>query len=146
MRRIDIRILFKQFLRFFLVSGIGYIIDWLLYFTLLKIGISIKISNFISMSLAASYVFVISSKKIFKNENSKLDIKYKYLIYIAYQFVLIIVASYVISLFTDGLVCFFTNHNYLLLVKYAKYIAKIINTPITLLVNFLVMKNLIEKI
>lgn len=135
----------KQAINFFVVSGIGWIIDMLIYIILTNVGLPIVISNIISAGLAASYVYLVSTNKIFVN-NGKLSLTLKYLIYILYQFCLILVSSYVIMLISNGLTNLFETYNLILLLKNVKIISKIVNTPVTMIVNFIVMKNLIEKI
>ena len=57
----------KQAFKFFVVSGIGWIVDMIIYIVLTSIGLPIVISNIISASLAATYVYLVSTNKIFEN-------------------------------------------------------------------------------
>ena len=89
----NIRII-KQGFSFLIVSGIGWLIDFCTYLVLTKyFNISVMYANMISAIPAVSYVFLISSKKIFKNEKSKLTLNYKYLIYFGYQIILVSLVS-----------------------------------------------------
>lgn len=136
----------KQFLSFFIVSGIGWCLDFTTYIICTSIfSMPVSTANMISAVPAITWVFIISNKKIFKNEQSKLDIKYKYIIYFLYQLVLVTIVSY----FGEWLYAIlesieFINNSFI--INYLKIIVKIIITPITMILNFIVMKNLIEKI
>ena len=132
----------KQSISFFGISGIGWILDFILYITPTNIfKINIDISNMLSSLLGVTFVFITSTRKLFIN-NSKIDIKIKYLIYIIYQIILIIIVSKVMFILKNNLI----NINLMLIVKNINIIVKIIITPFTMLINFIVMKNLIEKI
>ena len=135
----------KQAFKFFVVSGLGWIVDMIIYIILTNIGLPIVISNIISASIAATYVYFVSTNKIFEN-SGKYSLTLKYLIYILYQFCLIFVSSYVIMYISNGLSNLFETYNLIFLLKNVKIISKIINTPVTMFVNFVVMKNLIEKL
>ena len=101
------------------------------------------ISNMISAIPALTYVFAMSSKRIFKNENSKVSLKFKYIIYFVYQIILVTTVSFIAGFLYDYVIGIITIN---ILIKYMKLIVKIIITPITMLLNFIIMKNLIEKI
>lgn len=135
----------NQAFHFFIITGMGWILDMAIYIVLSKIGISIVLSNIISASIAATYVYLLSTKKIFINAG-KYSLKIKYIIYIIYQLCLIFISSYVIMLISNKLTSIIETNNFLFLLDYVKIIAKIINTPITMITNFIVMKLLIEKI
>ena len=64
--------LMKQFFSFLLVSGVGWVMDFTIFLILTNVfGLWVMISNMISAIPAITYVFLMSNKKIFKNENSK---------------------------------------------------------------------------
>lgn len=132
--------LLKQALNFFGISGIGWILDLIVYTILTSIlKINVDISNMISSLVGVTFVFFISTRKLFIN-NSKINIKIKYIIYVVYQIILIFTASKIMLLLKDYL------SNIELIVKYINIIVKIIITPFTMIINFIVMKNLIEKL
>ena len=135
----------KQAFKFFIVSGLGWIVDMVIYIIFTNIGLPIVISNIISASIAATYVYFVSTNKIFEN-NGKYSLTLKYLIYILRQFCLIFASSYVIMYISNGLSSLFETYNLIFLLKNVKIISKIVNTPVTMFVNFVVMKNLIEKL
>lgn len=129
----------KKAIKFTFVSGIGFIIDFIIYNILTLIfHINVGISNMISSLVGVTFVFFTSTKHIFENNTSNIKLKYKYLIYVVYQIVLILIASRVIIIFKN----FFINSNIMLVAKYAKILAKIFITPFTLTINYFVMKKL----
>jgi hypothetical protein len=105
--------------------------------------LKVIVINIISSIPAITYVFLLSNKKIFKNEHSRLSLKTKYLLYFAYQLVLLLCISafgeLLYGIFIDVITVPF-------LLEHLKIVIKILITPITMTVNFIVMKNLIEKL
>lgn len=130
--------LLKQILKFIGASGIGWIIDFIIYNILLTF-LKVNIANMISSLCGVTFVFIMSTRKIFTNNN---NIKIKYLIYITYQIVLILTASYIMLLIKEYLL----NYNINLIKNYINIIVKLIITPFTMTINFVVTKYLIEKI
>ena len=136
--------IFKQFLSFLLVSGVGWIIDFSIYIALTKLAnFKVIYANILSSIPAITYVFLMSNKKIFKNMNSKLSLKIKYLIYFGYQLILLLSISLLGEFLYDKLIGFVIIP---VLVNNFKIIIKILITPITMTLNFIFMKNLIEKL
>ena len=134
--------LFSQFIKFLFVSGIGWLIDFCLY-AILTIEFNLKIfyANIFSSIPAISYVFLISTKKIFtKSHRNNLTIIQKYIIYFIYQLLLI----FFISIVAQNLYILVREYN--LNFKMMKIIIKILITPITMTINFFVMKYLTEKL
>ena len=132
-----------QFLQFLAVSGVGWIIDFSVYSLLAYLTeIKVILANIISSIPAITYVFFISNKKIFEKSNSKLSLKVKYLIYFSYQIVLLLCVSSLGELIHAAL-SEVVVHDFL--VKNLKLVVKILITPITMTINFIVMKKLIEK-
>ncbi len=128
-----------QFCKFFGVSGIGWIIDFTIY-SIISIYINPLIANIISSFVAIIFVFSVSTRKIFVNDN-KYSLKIKFLIYVVYQVVLVSFTSFIISSLAKSLV----SCNFYLIVKYSKLLAKIIVTPFSMMCNFIVMRKLIER-
>ena len=132
----------KQALKFFGLSGIGWIIDFLVYNFLIGIfGINVGISNMVSSMIGVSFVFFASTKKVFI-QNSKMNLKVKYFIYIVYQIILIFIASKGMVLLKNLILDLGLD----ILTEYVNIIIKILVTPFTMLINYLMMKLLIEKI
>ena len=129
-------------LKFIGFSGIGWLIDTTIYMILTSIfKLNIDISNIFSSLVGVTFVFIMSTRKIFVSK-SKINIKIKYLIYVIYQVVLIITVSKLMLLLKSAI----TPLNIELINKYINIIVKIIITPFTMVINFIVMKLLIEKI
>lgn len=134
--------LFSQFIKFLFVSGIGWLIDFSLYVILTtKFNLKIFYANIFSSIPAISYVFLISTKKIFvKSHRNNLTIIQKYIIYFIYQLLLI----FLISIFAQNLYILVGKYN--LNFKIMKIIIKILITPVTMTINFFVIKYLTEKL
>lgn len=129
----------KKAIKFVFVSGLGFVIDFIIYNLLVLVfHLNVSLSNMISSLIGVTFVFFTSTKKIFENNTTNISLKYKYLIYVVYQVILILLASRVILVFKN----LFLNSNVDILVKYAKILAKIFITPFTLTINYFVMKKL----
>lgn len=129
-------------IKFVGISGVGWIIDICIYLTLTYIiKCNVFLANVTSSLVGVTFVFIVSTRKIFKN-NSKINLKIKYIIYVIYQILLIITASKIMLIISDAL----KETNINIILNYINIIVKIIITPFTLLINYIVMKYLIEKI
>lgn len=134
----------KQFLSFLLISGVGWVMDFTIYFFLTHfLNLNIILANLLSSTPALTYVFLMSNKQIFKNTTSKLSLKIKYLIYFGYQLILLLSVSLLAQFLYNKLVNVVTI---MFLLNNLKIVIKILITPITMTINFIVMKNLIEKL
>lgn len=137
--------LFHQFKTFLFTSGIGWIIDFSLYsiFTTF-LGISVLYANMISSIPAVTFVFIVSIRKTFSNNTTNISLKQKYFIYIIYQFMLLLIISNLGQWLFDIMktIPWIVR----ILDGYIKVFIKLIITPVTMTINFLVMKGLIEKL
>ena len=132
----------KQLFGFVGISGIGWIIDFIIYNILSSVfKVDISIANMVSSLVGVTFVFVFSTRKIFEN-GGKLDIRVKCAIYIVYQIILILGVSKAMPFVKEFLIDFDIDF----IIKYANILAKILVTPITMIINFIFMKYLIEKI
>lgn len=135
--------LIRQIIYFVGTSGIGWLIDFFLYMLLGSIFfMEVRTANMMSALTAANFVFFVSIKKNFENHQDGLKVWQKYLIYILYQTVLIGCVSWIgqaIYDYANGIEIF---SGYVNLVKFG---VKVCITPVTMLVNFIVMKVLVEK-
>ena len=134
--------LIKQAIKFVGLSGIGWILDFCIYTTLGGISTSLVLNNIISSGMGVTFVFIFATRKVFKN-NSKIPLKWKYIIYLGYQFVLICSISNLLNGVNTAIV---NNISIELILRVSSIIAKVVVTPITMILNFFVMKGLIEKI
>ena len=134
--------LIKKMFVFFNISGIGWLIDVIIYSILvIVLNINIDLANIISSLIGVSFVFLISTKKLFLN-SSKINLKIKYILYILYQILLIYLVSKTLLVIKDSLG--FININFIK--RNIELVSKIIITPFTMLINFFVVKKLIEKL
>lgn len=137
--------LLKQLFLFFISSGIGFIIDFTVYYTLVKdLDLSVLYANMISAFPAITFVFIISNTSIFNVEKTTIKEKLKkYVLYCCYQAILLAVVSY----FGNYIYLNYTGFmkEYLSEVQ-IKLVIKCIITPITMVCNFIVMKILIERL
>ena len=134
--------LLGQAVRFIGLSGIGWILDFSTYIVLSRICENLVLDNFISSWVGVTFVFIFATRKIFEN-NSRIDLKWKYLIYIVYQVLLIFLVSKLLGLIDSFIV---SNISLAVVTRFSAIIAKILVTPITMILNFFVMKVLIEKL
>lgn len=134
-----------QFLKFISVSGIGFLIDFAVYYYLTThIGFPIAYGNMVSAIPAITWVFIFSTRKIFQTNNSKCSLWTKYVIYVVYQFVLLIVVSYLAQLIYNFLLPYISD--VWIIGDYLNLLCKCIITPITMTCNFFMMKFLAERI
>lgn len=131
----------KQVINFIGFSGIGWLFDMFIYTILGTISNNLFINNMISSCCAASFVFIFASTKIFTNKSNHLSLKYT--IYIIYQCICIYLISKLLVQVNILVVSYATIE---LVIKYASLISKMLITPITMVINFFVLKYLIEKI
>ena len=134
--------LFVQAVRFVGLSGVGWILDFLTYTVLGLISTNLVLNNTISSWVGVTFVFVFATSKVFKN-NSKISLKWKYIIYMLYQVLLIFFISKVLVI-VNGIIVTYAQCE--LLLRFSSTVAKIIVTPITMTLNFGVMKGVIEKL
>ncbi len=134
--------IWQKAFRFIGFSGLGWILDFAVY-SILGIWFSnLVVNNFISSWVGVTFVFAFATRKVFEN-TSKVPLWAKYLIYIVYQFVLILLVSKILGVID----VFITTHfTWEVLLKTSQYIAKILITPITMTLNFFVMRGVIEKL
>lgn len=128
-------------MKFLFVSGTGWLIDFSLYLIFVNVlKYEVFYSNILSSIPAITFVFIISVKKIFKKKENGISIRKKYIIYFLYQMLLI----FLISLLGQSLYLILVENN--MEARIIKIIIKIIITPITMIINFFVMKFLTEKL
>ena len=134
--------LLYQAIRFIGLSGIGWLLDFGTYICLGFISSNLVINNFISSWVGVTFVFIFATRKVFQN-NSRIPLGVKYLIYILYQIILITLVSKLLGVIDSFIV---SHIAWELVLKFSGIIAKIIITPITMILNFFVMKGVIEKL
>ena len=131
----------KQAFCFFGISGIGWLIDFSIYIILSNLlNINVDIANMISSFIGVSFVFFISTRKVFIN--NKISLRIKYIIYVVYQILLIVIFSKIMLFLNNWLL----ELNWPFINNYISIVVKIIVTPFTMIINYIVMKLLIEKL
>ena len=130
-----------QLFKFLLISGTGWLIDTTIY-TILTVILKYNVifSNILSSIPAITFVFFVSTRKIFLTHIGKFSLKQKYLIYILYQIILIVTVSIIGQMLYNISEPLLNNKGLL------KIIIKLTITPITMITNFFVMKFLAEKL
>jgi len=138
--------LVRQFISFVFVSGIGWLIDFSIYVFLTSyLDFAVTPANLISTIPAITWVFWASVRRIFEANKTGLKIYQKCIIYFAYHLTVIIC----FSLFAGYLYTVFMSSelvSYAFLYNHIKIIIKIIITPVTMTLNFIATKLLIEKL
>ena len=134
--------LLVQAIRFVGLSGIGWLLDFCVFAILGNVSSNVISNNFLSSWMGVTFVFLFATRKVFRN-NSRISLKWKYAIYLLYQLILIALVSQLLG-FVNGLLLDYVHIS--LIEQFSGIAAKILVTPITMLLNFIVMKNLIEKL
>ena len=134
--------LLVQAFRFIGFSGVGWLIDLCVYIGIAFLSKDVVINNIISSWCGITFVFIFATQRIFK-VNNKMPLKYKYLIYIGYQLILIYLISKLLGIVNQSIL---NSVTYGLIIELSAIISKITVTPITMFMNFIVMKNIIEKL
>ncbi|BBU28230.1 hypothetical protein BTHE68_19640 [Burkholderia sp. THE68] len=108
-------------MRFGVVSGLGWLIDFCLFVTLTAFKSPVWLANTVSATAAVLFVFFVSVRRIFEYQGHYL--LGKLVRYIVYQAIAILTASVIIDLLTHHL-------------GLAPIVSKIIVTPLTFYCNF----------
>ena len=135
--------LLAQAAQFVGISGIGWLIDFAI-FNLLHLAVEkVALCNTVSSLVAVAFVFAVSTRKTFVQKAGGISLKAKFVLYVVYQFVLIFAMSALISVITGFLSRIFAET---VAESFSAMAAKIVVTPVTMTLNFCVMKFLIERI
>jgi gtrA-like protein len=136
------KMLLKQIVKFVGISGIGWILDFFTYTSLSFCSHNIVINNIISSWIGVTFVFIFATRKVFKN-NSRISLKKKYAIYLVYQLILIYLISKLLGYINSYII---SNVMIEEILRLSTVISKVIITPITMIMNFIVMKSIIERV
>jgi putative flippase GtrA len=134
--------LWKQAVTFIGLSGIGWFLDFSVYTCLRLVSESFSLNNIISSWVGVTFVFLIAAGNIFQNR-SKISLRWKYVIYLLYQSILIFCISNLLAV-VHSMICELVTID--LILRFSFIISKILVTPITMILNFIVMKGVIEKL
>ncbi len=124
------------------LSGIGWILDFCIYTGLGIISTNLILNNMISSWMGVTFVFAFTTRKIFENK-SNISLSWKYLMYLIYQCLLIFLISNLLYQINEIILLHFVSNS---VRNFSGIISKILVTPVTLILNFVVMKYVIEKL
>lgn len=141
-RKNRLKNLLKQAVKFIGLSGIGWILDFSTYTILGFVFSNVVINNFISSWVGVTFVFIFATRNVFKN-STRMSLRKKYLIYLIYQLILICMISKLLGNFNQYIL---NNISIQLIRDFSTIISKIVVTPITMILNFIVMKSVIERL
>lgn len=141
-KNVTLQKLLFQVIKFVGFSGIGWVLDFCTYTILGFFSDNLVLNNSISSWVGVTFVFIFATRKVFNN-TSKIPLKWKYMIYLLYQCALIFFISKLLDATNVAIVGFFAKD---LILRLSKILAKVLVTPITMVLNFLIMKSVIEKI
>ncbi|MCT4545324.1 MAG: GtrA family protein [Vallitalea sp.] len=134
--------LIKQFIGFISVSGIGFIIDFTCYTILTNVfNMNVFASNFLSAIPAVTFVFFVSTRYVFGNNLKTTEKLVRYIIYVLYQIVLLYCVSKLSQMIYDYEEISFLVH---MNKQVKKILVKLCITPITMTINFIFMKVIVE--
>lgn len=136
--------LLRQLFSFISVSGIGWLIDFSIYLVLTAcFGFDVFIANFLSAIPAITFVFLVSTRYVFGMHLKGIDKVIRYLSYFLYQMILLyLVSTLSQALYNYEPIWFISDISFTL----KKIIVKLCITPITMFVNFMVLKVILETL
>ena len=129
---------------FVVVSGLGWLIDTSVFMTLSGVGRwQPTAANVVSGSCGALFVFAVSARGIFRRNRGSLA--QKILVLLAFNLVVIVISSFVLGFLTDRIDALALRMAWSLPSADIKLAAKILVTPVTLVLNFVVVRFLLER-
>ena len=138
------RVALGQALAFVAVSGGGWLVDVSVFMGLTALVAWLPLyANIVSSSCGVLFVFVVSSRRIFeRNAGSMLQ---KVALLILFNLLVIVVCSFVLAAIVTGLSRLAFGTGLMLPPAAIGLAAKVIVTPMTLVLNFLVVRFLLER-
>ena len=134
-----------QAFKFFSVSGIGWLLDFGIYFVLTSsFNLNVLVANILSSIPAITFVFLTSTRIIFRNR-TQFKLHYKYVLYLSYQIVLLLCVSGLGQWLFEMAISSHLSDS-VFITSNLKLIVKIAIAPITMIMNFFVMKLIAEKL
>jgi putative flippase GtrA len=112
-----------RLLRFALVSGTGLVLDTAVFLALVRLGLLAGYANLISASMAVTFVYFVSTKRVF--EYAGRFLLGLFLIYCVYQVLAVSAASWTVGA--------------LVAAGFVPLLAKVLILPVTFLANYLFM-------
>ena len=132
-----------QIVEFIGFSGIGWLIDFSFYLGLSALGLPVGVANYLSAIPGVTFVFCFATKKTFVVNTGGLSLRTKYILYLIYQLLLVAAVSLLNQLLFDWIRSAVLPES--LLYRFAAVISKVLITPVTMTINFLVLKRLTER-
>lgn len=137
------RRLLQQAIKFFGLSGCGWLLDIAVYTSLgFWSSQTLFMNNIVSSLSGATFVYLFSTRIVFQ-KSSRISLKWKYLIYLTYQIVLIVLVSRLLAI-VNALILEYVTWE--IVCRFSALLSKIFITPVTMILNFFVMKGIIEKL
>lgn len=134
----------RQALAFVAVSGIGWLLDVGVFMTLSgPAGWHPVAANVVSGSCGALFVFLVSASRIFRRNQGTLA--QKVVVLLVFNLAVIVASSFLLGLIAAELATASQRLGWALPAADIRLAAKIIVTPATLLLNFLVVRFLVER-
>ncbi len=134
--------LVRQAVRFIGLSGIGWLMDLCVYTVLGIWSEDLFLSNIVSSWVGVTFVFLLSTRYVFK-DRGRIPLKWKYVIYLSYQCVLILLMSELLAA-VDAVIT--RAISIAIILDLSAIISKVVITPVTMVLNFIVMKGIMERI
>lgn len=126
------------------ISGLGWCLDFAVYSLLTSLlGLRVVTANYISTVPAITLVFFLSTRHTFRCREGGLPLWTKYLLYALYQLLLVTAVSWLGQAVYDWLSPLALPA---LIGRYLKVLIKIGMTPVTMVMNYLVLGRLIERL
>ncbi len=136
--------LVRQGLLFVAISGLGWLLDVTVFMTLSgPVGWPRLVANIASGSCGSLFVFIVSASGIFQRNDGGMG--QKVFVLLTFNLVVILASSYLLVLIATALETAAQAHGWVLRPAAISLLAKIIVTPATLLLNFLVVRFLVER-
>lgn len=136
--------LLKQLGGFMSLSGIGFIIDFTCYTALTTVyNLNVFYANMISAVPAVTFVFLISTRYIFRENLSSIKKIIGYIVYLIYQVLLLYCVSKLSQTLYDhiGFPLYVSQHS-----GVKKTFVKLFITPLTMTINFIMMKFILASL
>jgi hypothetical protein len=129
---------------FTLISGIGWILDFFLMSTLVKLGIEPGVANFISASMAGTLVYWSSRRWLFKKQFG-LAATGGFIFYLVYTSLAVLFFSALIQFSSITIFDYLNSNSYHYSLVVAAIFSKILFTPFNLLMNYIVSCKLSKR-
>lgn len=134
--------LWGRLLGFIALSGIGWVLDTLIYLGLVSAGLRVMMAGAIGGLCGASFAFLSSSRHVFLFQGGTLQARLA--IYLLYTVALIVLSSYTLEGLSAFVIARAHEASISLSPTAAALLAKVAVTPFLLLCNFVVARGLLQ--